>query len=133
MYQPKGPSVCSVFHRQSIGFLYSRPTCFPFGSSFVGWLYTRVNAYRNGVSHWDRESTWMTHCISGLHRCELVVSQRFRRTARGHSRVRTTHIPDTELLARNVHMLSAGRMPFETSWFLVQLYEGNWTWRARST
>lgn len=39
----------------------------------------------------------------------------------------TTHIPDTELLARNVHTLSAGDIPRDTSWFFVQLYVGNCT------
>lgn len=44
LYQPSGPSVLSVFHRQSIGFLYSIPTCLPSGMTFVGWLYIRVRA-----------------------------------------------------------------------------------------
>lgn len=49
LYHAKGPSAFSVFHKQSIGFLYSVPTNLPFGSCFVGWLYTRVKAYCVGL------------------------------------------------------------------------------------
>ncbi len=36
LYQPKKPSVLSVFHRQSIGFLYKVPTVRPSGVRTVG-------------------------------------------------------------------------------------------------
>ena len=39
----------------------------------------------------------------------------------------TTQAPDTVLLARNVHVESAGSHPRVTIWFFVQLYDGNWT------
>lgn len=79
LYHAKGPSAFSVFHKQSIGFLYSVPTNLPFGSCFVGWLYTRVKAVSAG-------------CI-------------------------TTHTqtPATELLAKYVQILFAGRMLRETN------------------
>ena len=42
----------------------------------------------------------------------------------------TTQIPDTELLARNVHILPGFVKPDDTRWFLVQLYVGNCTFNA---
>lgn len=46
LYHPKIPSAFKVFHKQSIGPLYSRPTDFPLGNFSVGWLYTLVSAWR---------------------------------------------------------------------------------------
>ena len=45
--------------------------------------------------------------------------------AEQRAKTRTTHSPETELLARKVQMLSPRVMPWLISWFFVQLYEGN--------
>lgn len=50
LYHPSGPSVFSVFHKQSSGLEYSTPTSLPLGSARVGWLYMRVRALCH-VSH----------------------------------------------------------------------------------
>lgn len=41
----------------------------------------------------------------------------------------TTQMPETVLLARNVHTLFGFAKPAFTRWFFVQLYVGSWTFR----
>lgn len=73
LYQPRGPSVLNVFHRQSIGFLYKRPTCLPSGMTFVGWLYIRVKACSSCQDHLPRHvcTNLVTYSIRRLHNNKL--------------------------------------------------------------
>lgn len=102
------------------------PTNLPLGNCRVGWLYIRVSVYSEGtvsspqnyccflrIPYLRVASRPADSCISQSNRREICAL--------------TTHKPDTELLARNVHILSAGRIPRSTSCFFVQLYVGSCT------